>query len=150
MNRSRQGALALALALPLLTGCGGDDEPVNAPPETPASVPVTTTTAAPAGTTDETIAETTTAPEPAMPTIAVAGGEPTDGVTAIEVRKGDRIRFAVESDTAAEVHFHGYDVVAAAGPGAPAEFDVEATIEGVFEVELEESGTLIARVSVAP
>ncbi len=107
-----------------------------------------------ATTVEATIAETTvgqtTEPEPTVPTIAVVAGEPADGVVALKVKKGERIHFIVESDTAAEVHFHGYDVAIEAGPDTPAELDLEATIEGVFEVELEETGTLIARVSVAP
>jgi hypothetical protein len=90
------------------------------------------------------------AEEPAVAVVRVRGGEPVGGVQQLEVRRGDRIRFRVVADADDEVHLHGYDVEKAVGPGRRATFDVEATIEGRFEVELHGTGTQIARVDVTP
>jgi FtsP/CotA-like multicopper oxidase with cupredoxin domain len=96
---------------------------------------------------------TTTQPPaaaPSVPTIRVKGGKPVGGVRKIEVRKGERLRFRVLTDAPDEVHLHGYDVEKAVAPGRPARFDLKATIDGRFDVELHESGAQIAQVDVNP
>ena len=85
-----------------------------------------------------------------MLTIKVVDEKPVGGVAKLKVKKGDQIHFAVESDSKQEVHLHGYDVAKDAAPGAPAEFDVKATIEGVFEAELEDPGVQILKLTVEP
>ena len=85
-----------------------------------------------------------------MLTIQVVDSKPVGGVAKLKVKKGDRIRFTVESDSKQEVHLHGYDVAKDAAPGAPATFDVKATIEGVFEAELEDPGVQILKLTVEP
>ena len=83
-------------------------------------------------------------------TIVVKDGEPVGGVQDLTFTSGDDIRFNVESDSAAEVHFHGYDVMEDVEAGGEVSFDVPADIEGVFEVELEETATQIAEITVEP
>jgi hypothetical protein len=85
-----------------------------------------------------------------VPTIVVRDGEPVGGVQDLTFTSGDDIRFDVKSDTAAEVHFHGYDVMEDVEAGGEVSFDVPADIEGVFEVELEETATQIAEITVEP
>ena len=58
--------------------------------------------------------------------------------------------FIVESDSKQAVHLHGYDIAKSAAPGEPAEFDVKATIDGVFEAELEDPGVQILQLTVEP
>ncbi len=87
---------------------------------------------------------------PAVPTIVVKDGQPVGGVLELSFKAGDDIRFVVESDGDEEVHFHGYDVSQEVTAGGRVEFDVPATLEGVFEVELEESVVPIAEISVNP
>ena len=83
--------------------------------------------------------------------IQVEGGEPVGGVQEIEVTVDEPVRLLVSSpDTAEEVHVHGYDVTGELAPGKPAKIDFDATIEGVFEVELEHSATPIAELTVEP
>lgn len=92
-------------------------------------------------------------PEPQQPrptTIVVEGGQPVGGVQDLTFQGGERIRFRVVSDVTDHVHLHGYDVMADVGPGMEAEFDVPATIDGVFEVELEETVVPIAEITVEP
>jgi hypothetical protein len=89
-------------------------------------------------------------PEPEVPVIETEGGQPVGGVQEIEVEKGGQIRFIVESDVDDEVHLHGYDVAKDVRAGGRVEFNVPATIDGVFEAELEHSAVPIAEISVIP
>jgi heme/copper-type cytochrome/quinol oxidase subunit 2 len=69
----------------------------------------------------------------------------------IETTVDEPVRIVVSSpDTSEEVHVHGYDLFADLSPDRPAKFDFDASIEGVFEVELEHSHTQIAELTVQP
>src|SRR5829696_4182642 len=119
---------------------GGDDESSSQK-----------TTAAQATTTaggGETTKTTTT--EAKVPTIVIENGEPVGGVQDLSFDEGDDIRFRVESDADSEIHFHGYDIPMDVEAGGSVEFDVPATIEGVFEVEIEQTATQIAEITVNP
>lgn len=126
----------------------GDDEDDAATTTPVATAPATTTPAA-------TATATTDAPEPEAEseteTIRVAGGKPVGGIKTITARKGDRVRIEVSSpDTTAEVHFHGYDITRDLEAGGKVRFSFEATAEGIFEMELEETGTQIAKIEIGP
>ena len=88
--------------------------------------------------------------EPAVPVIKIVDGQPQGGVADLEFDKGDDVRFVVDSDTADEVHVHGYDIGEDVAAGGKVEFDFPADIDGVFEVELETSATQIAELTVNP
>jgi hypothetical protein len=90
------------------------------------------------------------ASEPKVPTIEVKGGQPVGGVRELSFESGDEARFRVESDVAEHVHIHGYDVIRDIAPGRPVTFEFPADIEGVFEVELEDSHVQIAELEVSP
>ena len=83
-------------------------------------------------------------------TIVVRGAQPVGGVQELTFEKGGRIRFIVESDVTDEVHLHGYDIAKPVEAGGRVQFDVPASIEGVFEVELEERVVPLAEVTVNP
>jgi hypothetical protein len=85
-----------------------------------------------------------------IPTIEVEDAQPVGGIQDLTFTEGDDIRFRVDSDVADEIHFHGYDVGEDVKAGGSVEFDVPATITGVFEVELEERATQIAEITVNP
>ena len=106
------------------------------------------TSAQTTATTDANGASTTTAPKPEIATIVVKDGQAVGGVQDLEFSEGDDIRFEVDSDTAAEVHFHGYEIAKDVEAGGSVEFEVPARIPGVFEVELEETATQIAEITV--
>lgn len=120
------------------------DEP---PPETnsPAAPAPAPTPAEPA---PDTAPSTPAEPQPLR--IETKGGKPIGGVAKITAKKDDVVRFIVVSDVAEEVHVHGYDLIENVGPGAPARFRFEATLEGIFEVELEHSGEQIVELRVEP
>lgn len=84
------------------------------------------------------------------PLIQVADGKPMDRVADLRFEQDEQVRFVVDSDLADQVHVHGYDISARVGPGRPAEFSFPATIAGVFEIELEKSGTPVAELTVEP
>lgn len=88
--------------------------------------------------------------KPALPTIVVKGGKPVGGVAELVFSAGDRIRFKVESDVADEIHLHGYELTKDIEAGGTAGFDFDATIEGVFEAELEDRGVEILELQVNP
>jgi hypothetical protein len=104
-------------------------------------------------TTDDSASETGTSTAPAQPavqTVRVVNGQPQGGVKRLEYKKGDRIRFKVQSDVADEIHVHGYDLKKDVTAGGSVQFSFAATIEGRFEVELENAGTQIAELEVTP
>ena len=92
----------------------------------------------------------TTPPEPEPTRIRVEGGEPADGVEDIDVSKGERVEIDVTADAADEAHLHGYDITEELVPGKTAKFRFEADIEGVFELELHNSGGQLAKITVEP
>jgi hypothetical protein len=83
-------------------------------------------------------------------TIEVKDAKPVGGVKTVTYHKGDTIDITVESDTADEVHFHGYDVGKDVEAGGSVQFKMPASIEGEFEMELEEHKEQIASVKVEP
>ncbi len=89
-------------------------------------------------------------PKPAVATIRISGGQPVGGVRKLTFKEGGTIRFRVTDDADDEVHLHGYDVEKPVGPGNAAKFSVPATITGRFEVELHNTATPIAEVTVEP
>jgi hypothetical protein len=82
--------------------------------------------------------------------ITVRGGQPVGGISDITVKKGGSVRFAVASDTAQDIHVHGYDLHKTVPAGGRIEFDFPATIDGSFVVELEKSSVQIANLKVTP
>ena len=106
------------------------------------------TTSTPTSSTGST--STATTPAPAVQTVRVVNGQPAGGIKTISYTKGDQIRLKVQSDTADEIHVHGYDLKKDVTAGGSVEFDFKATIEGRFEVELENAGTQIAMLEVDP
>src|SRR3954470_19024892 len=71
-------------------------------------------------------------------TIEVRDAKPVGGVKTITYKKGDPIDLTIKSDTADEVHFHGYDVAKDVEANGSVRFNFPATIDGEFEVELEQ------------
>lgn len=153
------GALVVAIILFIVLS-GGDDEEL-AVTTTPEAV---TSASDPSGTSDSpdgaaTGSESGTRgddsdgePQDATeaPTIDVVNGKPVGGVQEWTVKSGDTIRFVVTSTTAEEIHLHGYDVAKDVLANNAVEFEVPADLEGVFEVEIEDSEVQIAEISVVP
>lgn len=139
--------VALATALVALAGCGGSGDSQSA------AEPETTTTAA-VGTTAPSTAETETTttpkpkPNPTTITIRVVGGKPSGGIARPSVKRNDRVVLVVHSDTADELHLHGYDISRQVAAGGKARIAFVAKIPGRFELELEQSGVQLAELTV--
>lgn len=101
--------------------------------------------------TGSTSTSTSTTPSvPASQTIDVVNGQPQGGVKTVSFKKGDQVVLKVNSDVADEIHVHGYDLKKDVAKGGSVTFRFKATIEGRFEVELENAGTQIANLEVTP
>jgi hypothetical protein len=147
--RFRKVVLALAILGLVISitvaacGGGGDDESAGG---------TTTTTTAPA-TTQDTSEQTEVAPTNETPfteiRITVKGGRPVGGIQHPKVALGDNAIIFVKSDVADEVHFHGYDLSQDVKAGGTAQIPFHATIPGRFEIELENTGTQLAELTVS-
>jgi len=83
-------------------------------------------------------------------TVTVKNAKPVGGVQKYTVQKGSTIDLTVKSDTADEVHFHGYDIHRDVTRNGTVNFRFPATIDGQFVVELENHKQQIAEVVVEP
>jgi hypothetical protein len=88
--------------------------------------------------------------KPAVPTVQVKNAKPVGGIQDLTFNKGGTVQFKVVSDTADEVHVHGYDFHKNVAPGHPITFKFPAKIDGEFVVELESRGEQIASLRVNP
>jgi hypothetical protein len=141
----------VALVIAFIAASGsGDGDSKSTSTTTPAQAEAPATTSAPAATTTTPETTVTTPVEPATPVVRVVGGKPKGGVQRLTFSKGDTVRFKVVSDTADEVHVHGYDVEKPVPAGGSATFSFPAKIDGRFEVELHGSGEQIAQLEVTP
>lgn len=123
--------LVLALA-----GCAGTDAPAaTSPAATAPSPPAESSPAAgtPAGQRIE---------------VTVAGGQVSGDTGRVPVAPGEQVTLVVTSDVADEIHVHGYELTAAIAPSRPAQLSFDATVPGVFEVELHEAGTVLLTLQV--
>lgn len=128
--------LAVVAALTLaLTGCGSQDTGADSDTDAATSSPQTAT------------ADSASA---AAVSFAVEGGELVSGPEQLEVAVGETVTIEVTSDTADELHVHGYNKTVALTPGEPATLEFEAGIAGVWEIELHDSGNLLTELRVTP
>ena len=144
-------ALAAVIAIvAVIVLAGGPDEATEQADTPP---PTATQTSTPEPTEEpelEARSTPTPTPAPEVETIRVRDGEVAGGPARLEFEKGDTARFAVTSDTADEVHVHGYDISRAVAAGGTARLRFRADIEGIFEVELHGSGAQVAQLRVNP
>jgi hypothetical protein len=77
-------------------------------------------------------------------------GKPVGGIRALTYNEGERVRFEVKSGVSDEVHVHGYDIMKDVEAGGTVSFDFPASLEGVFEAELEGRGEQIVELTVNP
>ena len=134
-------AVLLAAALPL-AACAGTDSAASEPSES-SSAPSTTSSSTPS----------TSSAAPSTPAgqrieVQVTGGQVTGDTGRVPVTAGEPVTLVVTSDAPDELHVHGYDLTAPLTPGTPAELTFDATIPGVFEVELHDAGTVLLTLQI--
>jgi hypothetical protein len=149
MNRLLIAAAGIVAAAVLFVVLRPDDDDSSSPPPPPAppTTPTTVSTQPP---------PPPTTPKPPPPPaivqvpIVIRGGRPVGGIRRVTVARNRRVVLLVRSDVADHVHLHGYDVFEDVAAGGKASFDVPATIDGVFEVELEDRVVPLAEITVEP
>jgi hypothetical protein len=141
---ARAGLLVVAVAILVvafvLLRPSGSDKQTTA--DAPTATPTVVDTATPA-------AGETTTPTP-TPTVDPGPLLTGSSVQKLRFNKGDTVRFRVRSPKAEEVHIHGYDIKRNLKAGQTANVSFKATIDGIFEIEFEGSGTQIAELRVDP
>jgi hypothetical protein len=141
MTARRRHSLVVAVGLALtLSGCAGTAAPT---PPAQATAPASTAAAAQEG------SPSVSAPAEHRIEVTVVAGQVSGDTGRVPVTAGERVTLVVTSDTADEIHLHGYDLTAPLEPGAPAELPFGAVIPGVFEVELHEAGTVLLTLQVS-
>jgi hypothetical protein len=133
---------ALIVAVLAFVLLSGDDDDADTTPSG--------TTSAPTLSQEPTGSVPGPGPKPAVETIEVVNGEPQGGVAEITANKDDTVEFKVDSDTAAEVHVHGYDLMKDVAKAGSVTFSFKGSIDGRFVVELEDHGEQIAELDVQP
>ena len=136
----RAPALALLAGALLLAGCGGGSKSSSQTTTAATTAPVRTVTAQPVTRAAE--------PKATVITIRIKDGKPVGGITRVTVEKPQRVELVVHSDVADEVHVHGYDLHQDVEAGGTARIGFPATIQGVFEAELENRKLQILELTV--
>jgi hypothetical protein len=144
------GAIVVLVVAYVVISGGSDDgkkdttQPAAAQPSSTQSTDTSATDTSTTGTATEPAAP------PAPPTVRVVNAKPQGGVKKLNFDKGDQIRFRIVSDTADEIHVHGYDLMKDVPKGGSVTFSFKGSIDGRFVVELEDHGEQIAELDVQP
>jgi hypothetical protein len=91
----------------------------------------------------------TPAAGPTTVTVVVRDGSVLGGARTLDVERGRHVTLEVTADVVDEVHVHGYGIVLGIRPRRSIDVTFEATIPGVFEVELEALRLSLVRVRVS-
>jgi hypothetical protein len=148
VSRHLVPAVSVRLAVPCvlalaLTGCAG-----KAPDAAPTSS-ATTSSSASESSVSESSDEAPRSAAGQQIQVQVAGGQVSGDTGRVPVALGTEVTLSITSDAADQVHLHGYDLEAQLTPGTPAEITFDATLPGVFEVELHEAGTVLLTIQVS-
>lgn len=139
------------LMVGVLTSCGSTAASTTTAPPTPTTSPSTTAAVVTtSGSPTTTVQPTTTAAPVELNLVEIeVSGSTVVGGGKVTIPLGEEATIRVVSDKADEVHLHGYDLYVDLVPNVPAEIAFVASIPGVFELELEESGLLLAEIEVS-
>ena len=83
-------------------------------------------------------------------TIVVRNEEPVNGVETLEYSAGEQVEFKVKSNTATEVHVHGYEIEKEVPAGGTVTVSFAAELEGIYDVEVHPAEEQIAELRVNP
>jgi hypothetical protein len=134
--------IAIAAVVILTVGTGPDDTAETA--DNASAQQTGTPSATPESPEDTATPESTPTPKP-QPPLLQSGRERT-----LTFTEGETVRFRVRSDVDEEIHVHGYDRYADVPAGKTVPVSFEASITGIFEIELHGSGEIIAQLKVEP
>jgi hypothetical protein len=134
-------AVIAVIAIVVFVASGGPDETAE-DAGSPAAGQTSTPTPTPTAAGEESTATPTAEPQPPL----LQSGK----VARLRFTEGETVRFRVRSDSAEEVHVHGYDLRKDLEPGKTETMSFRASITGIFEVEFEGSAEQIAELRVDP
>jgi hypothetical protein len=151
LNRNTRFAF-LGVALVILVIAFLALRPSSDDPETTADAPTATPTMTATTSNPDVRDETPTPTETPTPKPTVDPGPLLTGSKVVKLRfdKGDTVRFRVRAPKDEEVHIHGYDIKKDVKGGETENVSFKATIDGIFEIEFEDSATQIAELRVDP
>jgi hypothetical protein len=132
--------IAIAAIIVLTAGGGGDEQEATDTATRPTATPTASATAE-----GDTPTPTPTPTPKPKPPLLQAGK-----VTKLRSTEGETVRFRVRHDAPEEVHIHGYNIMEDLEPGKTVTVSLEATITGIFEIELEDSAEQIGELRVDP
>jgi hypothetical protein len=148
MSARRLHVPVLLTAALALAGCAGTDPTSGASPAS-AAPSSSSESASPSSSGSSAGSTVRSTPAGQRIEVTVVGGRVSGDTGRVPVGSGDHVTLVVTSDVADEIHLHGYDLTAALSPGTPTELAFDATIPGVFEVELHEAGTVLLSLQVS-
>ncbi|MCQ3814588.1 MAG: hypothetical protein KTU85_09275 [Acidimicrobiia bacterium] len=79
----------------------------------------------------------------------IVDGAPVGGHQRVTVSLNSTVAILASSNNAEEIHIHGYDILHSISANEQLQFSFTANIPGVFEIELEGSGRLLAQLTVS-
>ena len=82
-------------------------------------------------------------------TLDIVDGTPVGGHQRVAVGLNSTVAILASSNNAEEIHIHGYDILHSISANEQMQFSFTANIPGVFEIELEGSGQLLAQLTVS-
>ena len=142
----------LAIAVVILVVAFVALRPSSDDPETTADAPTATPTLTQTPSPSPGETSTPTPTETPTPKPTVDPGPLLTGSKVVKLRydKGETVRFRVRSPEDEEVHVHGYDIKKDVKAGKTTPMSFKATIDGIFEIEFEDSATQIGELRVDP
>ena len=138
---------AAVLGLVVVAGCGSDP----GAQQQVAGAAASSSPAAPAAETPGPAARVSATPAAGSAQVVELGyraGRVSGAAGRVEIALGSDVVLRVTSDVADELHLHGYDEKADLAAGTPGELRFRADIPGIFELELEQAGKQLTRLTV--
>jgi hypothetical protein len=102
------------------------------------------------GSSNESTTAGTATSKAGLPTLVVRNEEPVNGVETLEYSAGEQVEFKVESNTATELHVHGYEIEKEVPAGKPITVSFPAELEGIYDIEVHPAEEQIAELRVNP
>jgi hypothetical protein len=137
-------ALIAVAAIVVFATSGGSGEREDT--GTTAAQGTATPTTSPSGAGEEETPTPTPTPTPKPKPPLLQAGE----VVELRFTEGETVRFRARSENAEEIHVHGYDRYVDLPAGKTVTESFEASITGIFEIELHGAGEQIAELRVDP
>ena len=140
-------AIAVVIAIVAIVVLADSSEDDSGTQTAATATPAETATPTEASPAEEDTPTPTPTPEPTPPPPPLLTA---NKVTELEANQGDTVKFRARSATDDHVHVHGYDIMKDAPAGETITMSFKADITGIFEIEFEDAGKEIGKLTVEP